>query len=120
MKRDMDLVRLILLEVEEQPLTGKWLDLEIDGFTREEIIYHVMILHEAGLLKAINLSSGNGIDWKPMRLTWDGHEFLEAARDDSRWQKAKSTMMEKASGITFEVLKQLLMRLMMDQILPTP
>lgn len=120
MKRNMDLVRQILLEIEEQPFTSKWLDLEIDGFTREEITYHVMILYEAGLLEAVNLTTHGGIDWRPTRMTWEGHEFLEAARDDSRWQRAKSTMMEKAGGITFEVLKQLLMNLMMNQILPTP
>jgi hypothetical protein len=121
MKRDMDLVRQILLEVEEQPFTGKWLNLEIDGgFTRQEITYHVMILYEAGLLEAVNLTTHGGKNWRPTRLTWEGHEFLEAARDNSRWQKAKSTMMEKAGGITFEILKQLLMKLMMNQILPTP
>jgi hypothetical protein len=118
MKRDTDLVRQILIEIEKQPFTGGWIRLEIDDYDCGEISYHVMLLHEAGLILAVDTTKRNS--WLPLRLTWDGHEFLEAARDNSRWQQAKSTMMEKAGGITFEILKQLLMNLMMNQILPTP
>jgi YD repeat-containing protein len=115
----MDLVREILLEIESQPFTGEGLDLSIEGYTPEEITYHVMILCEAGLIDSEVLSTFSGTDWRPTRLTWDGHEFLAAARDESRWKTATSTVLEKAGGLAFEVLRQLLMKLMMEQVLPS-
>lgn len=120
MKRDMDLVRQVLLEIEKQPSTSVWVDLSIEDYTPEEITYHVMILCEAGLIEAKDLSNHSSMIWKPTRLTWEGHEFLEAARDNSRWKKATSMVLEKAGGIAFDVLKQLLMKLMMEQVSPSP
>ncbi len=90
MKLDPDLVRQILLKVEEFPFDGSFHDVEIEGRTEDEITYHVMLLHEAGLLEALDLSSHSGVCWKPKRLTYNGHQFLDAARSDTVWQKAKS------------------------------
>ncbi len=109
MKRDMDLVRRLLLETEAMPLDGAVVTIE--GHTEEEIAYHILLLKEAGLVDAIDLSSEQGIDWRPTRLTWAGHEFLDAARDDRRWEKAKTVMVEKAGGVVFEVIKELLVQL---------
>ena len=120
MKRDMNLVRQVLLEVEKQPFTGSWIDLDIEGYTPETVTYHVMILYEAGLIEAMDLSTFGGSVWKPTSLTWEGHEFLEAARDSSRWKKATSTLLEKTGGIAIDVLKQLLLKLMTEQVLPSP
>ena len=55
-----------------------------------------MLLDEAGLIEAIDLSSRNGPAWLPQRLTWAGHEFIEASRDESRWHKALNLMKEKS------------------------
>ncbi len=45
-------------------------------------------------------------------LTWEGHEFTEAARDERRWKKAVGIVAEKGGNITLDVMKQLLMSLM--------
>ncbi len=45
-------------------------------------------------------------------LTWEGHEFSEAARDDTRWNKAMTVVKEQGGSITLGVLKQLLVSLM--------
>jgi hypothetical protein len=49
-------------------------------------------------------------------LTWTGHEFLEASRDDSRWNKAKKIITEKTGSFSFEILKSILMDLMRGAI----
>lgn len=49
-------------------------------------------------------------------LTWDGHEFLEAARDDSLWEKAKRLVLEKTGTLTFEALKLALMEAMKSSL----
>ena len=113
----MDLVRNILLKIESEPTHSDWINLDIQNYTPEEISYHVMLLREAGLIEADDLSGGRGDYWKPKRLTWKGHEFVEAARNDTIWNKAKETMMEKAGGIVFDVLTNLLTSLVSKAVL---
>ena len=114
MKRDMDLVRLILLEIEkssEDPRSQ--VRLKIQNYTFEQVSYHIMIMHEADLIEAVDSSTmGSSSVWYPKRLTWYGHEFLDAARNDSIWKKAK----EKASSMNFELLKELLLGLARQQL----
>ena len=80
----------------------------------QEVTYHVKLLEEAGLLEIRDLSNLSGLQYYPTRLTWAGHEFLDAARDDSRWQKAKRLVIEKAGSLSFELLKQALMKLLTE------
>lgn len=115
MKRDMDLIRQVLLEMEKQSFEDSGTFLKFDGYSDEEVSYQVMLLDEAGLIQAQNLSGGSDLVWVPMRLTWQGHEFLDAARDDTRWNKAKDAM-AKAGGFVFEVAKSLLIDYMKQQL----
>jgi len=45
-------------------------------------------------------------------LTWAGHEFAEAARDDTRWKNAMGLVKDKGGSVTIGVLTQLLISLM--------
>src|SRR4051794_15365311 len=115
----MDLARRILQEVEAfpGPIVHPNNQIAIDGHTAEEISYHVMLLNEAGLLDAYDLSrAGVLCDWKPTRLTWAGHEFLDASREPSRWDKAKAIVREKTGGLGYEALKQVLFQLIRDAV----
>jgi len=113
----MNLVRQILLKIEEHPEPMGWVELDIPGYSPEQAAYHVMILADAGLVEAVNLSSFDGFEWKPKHLTWEGHEFLEASRDEKRWRKALELMKKKGGGIAFDVLKDLLLQLMRTNVL---
>jgi hypothetical protein len=111
MKRDMDLVRKILLEVETLPYNkGEWSSIEIEGYSNKEISYHIKIMTQAGLLDANNLSVDD-IDWFVCGLTWEGHEFLDSSREESIWKKAKTVVLEKCGNISFELLKSVLLQL---------
>src|SRR4051794_19325385 len=103
MKRDMDLARQILLALEENPeSTGQQgVDVAIEGRSPVEISYHVMLLDEADLLEAMDASDSEGLDWMPLRLTWQGHEFLDAAKEEGIWQKAKAIVKQKTGGLAF-------------------
>ncbi len=89
MKRDMDLVRNILLAIEADPTGYPPEELEIEGYTKDQIGYHMLIMIEAGLLEGqevtpMGASCPVGI---PTRMTWHGHEFLDACRDVTRWSE---------------------------------
>jgi hypothetical protein len=105
MKRNMDLFRSILLEVEKAPFDGRWHNVEIAGHSADEISYHVKLLSQAGLIEAIDLSTSDGICWAPKDLTNDGHEFLDSARNDTVWAKAKDKVTKGAGVLTLEALK---------------
>ncbi len=103
MKRDMDLCRRIMLAVENE--TGVE-----DAPERPVLAYHVALLQEAGLLDAIiqKDSKGNPANFHVKRLTWEGHEFLEASKDPTIWEKAKSSIIKPGASWTFGLLAEYL------------
>jgi len=116
MKRDMDLVRQILLAIEQSPRGFAPGKLTVESFTDEQIGYHVYIMWQAGLVEADdNTGRKGGLRARPRNLTWAGHDFLDAARDKTRWAKAKE-IAGKVGGITFEVFKQLLTTILSGQV----
>jgi Hypothetical protein (DUF2513) len=104
MKRDMDLVRQILREIEDAPYTGDAVGFSIPNCTDEQLQYHLQLLHEAGLIDGMDASTLDGLAFLPTRLTWQGHEFLEASRDDGMWEKAKTLALKTVGGLSFDVL----------------
>jgi len=117
MKRDMDLARQILINIElcdDDP--NGWIEVNIPDRTKLEISYHIMILAEAGLIEAEDLCSFGDFDYRAKRLTWDGHEFLDAARSDSLWERAKRETLKQTGGLAFDILKAALSRAAMQAI----
>lgn len=117
MRRDLDLARTILRRIEAAPTVRDWIDITVEHHSAEVVSYHVMLLAKEGLIEAIDLSDSDGFVWKSIRLTWAGHEFLDAARDESRWSKAKDIVLNKSGGLTFDVLKAVLINLMRNSVL---
>lgn len=112
MKRDPDLVREILFAIEkDENATGHgWIDLRIENHSLEEVSYHVQLLDEAGLIRGTDLSTQTSYQWRPDRLTWYGHEFLDSVRDKSVWERAKKEL-EKTGNFSFEILMKVLTNL---------
>ncbi len=100
MQRNMDLVRKILIAIEnsvdDEPGT---IDLPHSEFNDVTIFQHVRMMHEGNLIHAIE---GHGFDnsapWYPHSLTWHGHDFLDAVRDDAIWARVR--LREKESGFS--------------------
>ncbi len=108
MKRDMELVRKILqaIEAHEHGLAPR--PLLIEGYTEDQIGYHVLIMDEGGLLVAANVTgmSARTPTAIPSRLTWRGHEFLDLSRDQSIWRKATTAVKGLSIAVLTEVLKE--------------
>jgi hypothetical protein len=78
---------------------------DIEGHSEEETSYHILLLQESGLVEAINLSSSDGVCWRPKWLTYAGNEFLAAAESDTVWKNAKGIVWTATKTITLEALK---------------
>jgi hypothetical protein len=102
MKRDMDLIRTILLEVEQSSST-EGCQIEIPGHPKAELYYNAQLAHEAGLIDARFLPGSDA--FHVLRLTYAGHEFLDSARNDTLWIKAKELVTKNTGTLTLEGLK---------------
>jgi hypothetical protein len=108
MKRDMDLARRILAEVEGAPFDLGGVKLNLPDVDDLSLQYHLLLLSEASLIEVIDVSDMSGPAYIPVRLTWRGHEFVESARNDSIWSKAKNAVATKTGGMAFDVLSAVL------------
>ena len=109
MKRDMELVRRILLEVEARPEFpgGR---LRLDGYDGKVISNHVELLYEKGYIDAHKTNDEDGWAWMPKRLKWEGHDLLDAFRDESIWKKTKQSLLAVGGAATIEITKAIAVR----------
>ena len=107
MKRDMDLVRKILLEIEEKYVSTAICNLKIEGYDMDTVAYHCKILYEAGLISSYKVNSANNNIYRfdVGSLTWDGHDYLDKIRDDSLWAKTKDTIVQKGLPLILDTIK---------------
>ena len=91
MKRDLDLCRAILEAVEADPTGYAPSPLIMDGHGNEDVGYNALMLVEAGFVTGRESSSFGGTPTAVIgRMTWKGHEFLDAVRNEDIWSKTKS------------------------------
>lgn len=120
MKRDMELVRQILLTVENHEHGYAPERIEVPNYTEEVIGYHLLLMGEAGLLRVHQSSVFE--DASPMavveRMTWWGHEFIGNARNETIWAKVKAIVVAKGGSVSFEVLRFLVTETAKSYFLP--
>lgn len=107
MKRDMELVRLVLLAIEDEYRSTAIANLKIDGYDFETVAYHCKILDEAGFVSGYRAQYGSDClyAFSVGPLTWEGNEFLDRIRDDSIWEKTKSAIKDNGLPLVVETVK---------------
>lgn len=86
MRLDATLIKEILLKIEDKPIDS-FVDLsffEMEGYSQDQIRYHLEKLIQAGYVKGQRNHQGLFIE----DLTWEGHHFLATLRNDSFMKKA--------------------------------
>ena len=111
MKRDMDLVRDILLKAEAMP-PGPPVLYRVSEVEDLVLLHHLEMLIEAGLLRGkISRSQGSRGDVIGISgLTWEGHEWIETVRSDQVWDETKRTLLESEAALTFELTREVATR----------
>jgi Hypothetical protein (DUF2513) len=121
MKRDMDLIRELLLRIEALDIdAGSVHMLEIykeplahQGDDPNKIYYNMRLLMEAGFVAQ---TSTQGADsFMVTGLTWVGHDFLDSIRDPVIWKKTKDGV-KAAGGFTVSLLAELAKGLIKTQV----
>lgn len=119
MKRNFDLIRKILLYLEEKKTPDVEKSIEIEGHEKSEVMYHCTMLYDAGFLygePTKSSSSNRTITVLVFELTWEGHEFLSKIRDDTIWEKLKKTFSDKGSSICYHILNEIATKLAAEAI----
>ncbi len=125
MKRDMDLVRNLLLAIEsaEGSLTNTTLSIALKKLYMDDsqipsyqtIVGHIEIMEEAELVSVkLVPHMGGPPAFLGLRMTWHGQDFLANARNSSIWEKARPKM----ESLSFDLVKQLLSLLVKEAMLP--
>lgn len=108
MKRDWDTVRELLTRIEELPTTDHRLTLgDFEQNAAYTTSYHMDLLIKAGLVdgRMHPVLGGGPVQFTASKLTWEGHGFLDAIRNDTVWNKTKATFTDKGLDMTFDGIK---------------
>lgn len=103
MRRDFDLIRLLLQEIEGVEDVS-----DLSKYTKDQQLYHSCLLIEAGLVHGTIVvdQNSNPAHARISRLTWDGHEFLDMTRDPSIWNKVKGAVVESVRAAAIDTIKE--------------
>ena len=108
MKRDMNLIREILLQIEDEHDGRNRVQIHsVEGHSAVEVAYHVRLLVDAGYVEAGTASSFAGTTHLIRGITWEGHEFLDAVRSENVWQRVQKKLKEIGGQASMVTVKQL-------------
>ncbi|MHB1461708.1 MAG: DUF2513 domain-containing protein [Armatimonadota bacterium] len=109
MKRDMELIRKLLLYVEDY-VTLEGIpanEVSIGGFPDAEVVYNLLLLYKGEYLlvyESRSMTEHQYLRFRIKGVSWEGHELLDAIRDDRVWTKTMEKLAPVGS-VGIEVLK---------------
>lgn len=116
MKLDLDLSREILLYLEDIPTPNTDIVM-IDGYSKEIIDYHLNLMNAEGYitLKKQSIHGQSPILFE-ISLTWKGHNFLDASRNNNLWNLLKEKIKAEGIKITLDIAYEMLVSLIKNQL----
>lgn len=121
MKRDFDLVRKLLLFYEEMDESKTNKPPELDGYSENDILFHMILLADAGYIfweGAYSTTNPNRIVQVRIvfSLSWQGFEFLDSIRSDSKWNDVKKAIKDAGESISVSTLSAIAKKFAFDQL----
>jgi hypothetical protein len=121
MKRDLDLVRQLMLQIEALPAAPP-VQYRMSEIEDPVLLAHLEMLIEAGLVNGrISRSQGaRGDVISVSGLTWQGHEWVEMVRSQSLWNDVKSAVLDGGGVLTFELTRAMAAKLLRARLALPP
>lgn len=109
MKRDLDLIRLLLIEIEAHEEAFSSEKLVVSGYTSNQIAYHIALLKDAGFIDATSDKDlpGGLKTYTIWAMTFSGHDYLDAVRESKVWHRVKDTAKQAGTALTIAMAKNL-------------
>lgn len=111
MKREWDVIREVLIEIETLDEPARYKATYGVGDEHEPETYakarQALLLWKAGFIEAVDASTLAGPAILSPALTWQGHDLLDTLRSKPVWERIKKTAEEKGIELTFDAVKAL-------------
>ena len=119
MKRDLELIRKILLSMEaaqpcSSPEESPWQILWEKDKRFHEISYHIRMLIEQRylyedrvILEGVDHASNMVVKYSADSISNNGHEFLDSIRAPGVWEKTTHGILAAGGGYTLDLVKDL-------------
>lgn len=118
MKRNMDLARQILIAMADGVEFSEN-SMYFPDADATDVRYHIYLLADAGLILAYGNHVSHELHKPPNRtpvcLTWAGNDFLDNARNETRWAQAKA-LIGKAGGASIAIWVEVLASLVKNNL----
>ena len=113
MKRDLELVRKILLVMEAHDAGFAPQPFTVAGYDQDLVDHHVWLMAQGDLVTAVDTTSMGdaGPGAIPLSITWAGHEFLDTVRNDRVWIKLRTELKDRAITLPFTVFQDLALKI---------
>ena len=109
MKRDVDLVRSILIYVENAADEVDADEMATERWPIETVAYHVRLMAHHGLVDVSRDAgdmNGNTIELTVAGITWDGQDYLDSIREPKVWGRVKKALAGTVGSTTLDVVRQ--------------
>ena len=109
MKRDIDLVRSILIYVENAADEVDADEMATERWPIETVAYHVRLMAHLGLVDVSRDArdmNGNTIELTVAGITWDGQDYLDSIREPKVWGRVKKALAGTVGSTTLDVVRQ--------------
>ena len=108
MKRNLDLIREIMLWIEEHGREGRSYPstvIKIEGFNSLEIDFHLRLLQQAGFVNIPTDTVKRPLRYEHFNnLTMKGFDYLDSVRDNSVWLKVKEKLAKVGGSVAIELI----------------
>ncbi|GAX07118.1 hypothetical protein IWT25_02466 [Secundilactobacillus pentosiphilus] len=127
MKLDHDCVRDLLLLLEKVPFEdGDYFDLDAiinssnitnitDLYSVDTIHYAFVELVDAGYVDGDTVGQ-NPITYGFIKITFEGHKFLDNIRDESVWKQTKQTIISKIGSASLNIISSVASKVISDRL----
>lgn len=108
MKRDMSIIREVLLLCEQSSAGFNLASMCTSQEEKDIYGYHVQLLDDAGYVKANvkNSSGGHAVFIYVERMTWQGTELLESLRNESVFKQAMKRLAQSAGAFSIALFQK--------------
>lgn len=115
MKLNMDIVRSLLLQIEEETTLDHTILFE-KSETNSDTFYALLKLKEAGYINSIDTNAWGGIVQVEVKsLTYEGHKFLDTIRDPKIYRETKNTV-KKFGSVSLDIFSKVAAQILKDQL----
>ena len=115
MKRDMDLIRRILLHVEQEQKGEDRCEIHLDhfkGYSKDELKYNIRLLMSAGYLDFGDVTTQDWNTYQIGFISWEGHEFLDSVRSDGVWSEVRKKVSKLGGEVPIDLIKMVAIEIM--------